>query len=302
MTRKMISMSPFRCRMWALHDRFEATISEESCREEIDSFTKHGQLVPVLGRPLRGDPDHDVELIYGARRLFVARHIGQELAVELRDMSDREAIVSMDIENRLRSDISAYERGMSYTRWLRGGHFQSQDDIARELKTSASQVSRLLKMARLPSVVVDAFREPAEIRETWGLEIIEALDDPQRRQTTLRIARAIAARMPRPPGHEVYRQLLSAVTSRSVLPLNRDRVVKDAAGNPVFRIRRLRSTVALLVPAERITDQLLAALTLGVVTILQQGAPTERRLPSEFPERIKCHDIGDEVDRARLEL
>jgi len=291
MTRKVVLMSPFRCRMWALHDRFESTISEQSCREEISSFTKHGQLVPVLGRPLRGDPDHDVELIYGARRLFVARHINQEIAVELREMSDREAIVAMDIENRLRSDISAYERGMSYARWLRGGHFQSQDDIARALRTSASQVSRLLKLARLPSVVVDAFGAPGEIRESWGLEIMEALDDPERRQPTLRSARTIAAIAPRPPGQEVHRQLLTAVTGRRARSASRDRVVKDAAGNPIFRIRRLRSTVALLLPSERVSEQTLAAVTRGVVDILQQGA-AECRVHIDLPEHRKRHEVS----------
>lgn len=302
MTRKVISISPFRCRMWVLHDRFESTVSEQSCREEIASFTKHGQLVPALGRPLKGDPDHDVELIYGARRLFVARHIGREIIVELREMSDREAIICMDIENRLRSDISAYERGMSYARWLRGGHFQSQDDIARALKTSASQVSRLLKLARLPSVVVDAFGSPDELREIWGLEIMDALDDPQRRQLTLRNARAIAAIVPRPPGHEVHNRLMSAATRGRTGYGNRDLVVKDASGNPIFRIRRLRSTVALLLPAERISEQTLTALTRGIESILQQGQPAERRLLKEYPEHINGHAVGAEIDPASTEI
>lgn len=284
MTRNVISMSPFRCRMWALHDRVESTISEHSCREEIASFTKHGQLVPVLGRPLKSDPDYDVELIYGARRLFVARHIGQEIAVELREMSDREAIICMDIENRLRSDISAYERGKSYMSWLRGGHFQSQEDIARALKTSASQVSRLIKLARLPSVVVDAFGSPAEICESWGLEIMDALDDPARRQLTLRNARAIAATVPRPSGDQVHRLLLSTATTRRVRSVRRDRVVKDATGKPIFRIRQLRSTIALLVPAERVSEKTLAALTRDIAYTLQHGASTERRLRGEYSE------------------
>lgn len=302
MARKVISISPFRCRMWALHDRFESTISEQTCRDEIASFTKHGQLVPALGRPLKSDPEYDVELIYGARRLFIARHIGQEIAVELREMSDREAIICMDIENRLRSDISAYERGMSYMSWLRGGHFQSQEDIARALKTSPSQVSRLLKLARLPSVVVDAFGSPADICESWGLEIMDALDDPARRQLTLRNARAIAASPPRPPGHEVHRLLLSTTKTRRVRASSRDRVVKDAMGKPLFRIRQLRSAVALLLPAERVTEQTLAALTRDVADLLQQGTSTERRRLGDFSDRIKNHDSGAGADYAPTDI
>src|ERR1700678_2391533 len=119
-------VNPFRCRVWTLHDRIEEHITEESCRTEIDSFAVHGQVVPVLGRPVLGDPNFDVELIYGARRLFVARHLNQPLLVELCDLSDFEAIVAMDIENRQRSDISPYERGVAFATWLRTGHFASQ--------------------------------------------------------------------------------------------------------------------------------------------------------------------------------
>jgi ParB family transcriptional regulator, chromosome partitioning protein len=186
MTKEIVFINPFRCRLWDLHDRIETHITEESCRAEIESISRHGQIVPALGRPLRGTPDYDVELICGARRLFVARHIKRDLAVELREISDREALILMDTENRQRTDISPYERGMSYARWLRSGHFQSQDDVARALKISAAQVSRLLKVARLPAVVVDAFADPTEIHESWGLDLMAALEDPERRDDQAR--------------------------------------------------------------------------------------------------------------------
>jgi hypothetical protein len=99
-------MNPFRCRMWDLHDRLEAYISEASCRGEIASFSTHGQIVAVLARPLHGDPDYDVELITGARRLFVARHLNQPLAVDMRALSDKDALIAMDTENRLPSCMS----------------------------------------------------------------------------------------------------------------------------------------------------------------------------------------------------
>src|SRR5262245_61544618 len=118
----IVAVNPFECRLWDLHDRLESQLTEKSCTAEIESFGKHGQLVPALGRPLTQDPTYKVELIYGARRLFVARHINSPLLVEIREMTNREAIVAMDIENRQRTDISAYERGLSYARWLRTGH------------------------------------------------------------------------------------------------------------------------------------------------------------------------------------
>jgi ParB family chromosome partitioning protein len=259
--------------MWDLHDRFEGTISEESCRVEIESFSRHGQLVPALGRPLRGQPDFDVELICGARRLFVARHIRQDLTVELREMSDAEALIAMDTENRLRKDISPYERGMSYARWLRSGHFRSQDDIARALKVSAAQISRLLKLARLPTVVVDAFASPLDICESWGLDLIEALDDPARRQLTIQQARAIRARSPRLQAKEVYRQLLAgAAKGRRPRTHSHDEVVKDQRGRPLYRIRQLRTNVALLLPVEKVSAHTLTTIRNSLAGILSASA------------------------------
>src|SRR5579871_4858114 len=131
MSKKITSADPFRCRMWSLHDRLDEYVTEDACQAEIESFAKHGQLIPALGRPIRSDPDFDVEVICGARRLFVARHLNRPFLVEIRELSDRDALIAIDIENRHRRDVSPYERGLSYARWLRSGQFQSQEELAK---------------------------------------------------------------------------------------------------------------------------------------------------------------------------
>lgn len=268
----VVSVNPFRCRMWALHDRLESEINEETCRTEIESFSRHGQLVPALGRALQGESDFDVELVYGARRLFVARHINRPLQVELRNLSDREAIILMDIENRQRKDVSPYERGLSYARWMRAGYFRSQDDIARALKVSSSQVSRLLKLARLPAVVVDAFGCSGDICEGWGVDLVTALDDPHRRQSVVHKARTISRSSPRPPARDVYRQMLAASTpGRRPKVSPHDEVIKDDNGMPLFRIRHQSSSIAVLLPLEKVSSRTLENIRTLVAGILQHG-------------------------------
>lgn len=269
--KSIISVDPFLCRMWALHDRLECHVDENTCKGEIESFLKHGQMVPVLGRRLRGDPTHTIELIYGARRLFVARHLRRELLVELREISDEEGIIAMDIENRHRVDISPYERGMSYMRWLRSGYFKSQDDIARGLKISASQVSRLLKLAQLPSAVVAAFQRPMDICETWALGLAEVLEDPERRTITCARARAIAAMDPRPPAREIYRQLLTAsVPGRKTRARRHDEVVTGRNGKPLFRIRQQINTIALLLPIDGVSAHGLTQIRAAVSEAMEE--------------------------------
>lgn len=267
-----MEVDPFRCRVWHLHDRLEEHITEETCREEIKSFLDHGQLVPALGRPLRNDPDHDIEIIYGARRLFVARHINKPLLVELRQLSDRDAFIAMDLENRQRKDISPYERGISYSRWLRLGCFKSQDDIAETLGVSASQISRLLKLAKLPTVIVDAFPDAGGICETWGQHLADMLEGPETRRVTIQAARLIAEISPKPPAREVYRRLLcSATQGRKLRRTAHDRVVKGPDGAPLFRVRQQVDSVSLILPFERVSESVLDRIQRAVTSILEKG-------------------------------
>ncbi len=269
--KEIVEANPFRCCMWELHDRIDAHINETTCKQTIESIAKHGQLVPALGRRLTSSHDYDIELIYGARRLFIARHLNRPILVELRAMSDTEAIIAMDIENRHRMDISPLERGVSYLRWFRGGHFKSQDDIARALKVSPSQVSRLLKLAQLPAAVVAAFRTPADICENWGLELADALEDANRRRAICAKARAISAMHPRPPPRDVYRQLLGAsVPGGNPRPRRRDEVVPGRDGKPLFRISARSGTVALVLPIHKISEGRLMKVRNAVVSALEE--------------------------------
>jgi ParB family transcriptional regulator, chromosome partitioning protein len=267
--RSTTQVNPFRVRLWRHHDRLEEYISETTCREEIESFQKHGQIVPALGRRLRSDPEFDIELIYGARRLFVARHINVPLLVELCELSDQEAIVAMDVENRQRRDISPYERGLAYTRWLRTGLFKSQDDIARALNVSASQISRLLKVARLPAVVVSAFESAADIREEWGSHLMDTLDDPGMRPVVVDKAREIHRTKPRPSAAEAYRELIAtSIAGRKVKALMRDHIVKGQDGLPLFRVGQRRDGYILLLPRRRISGKRLDDIQSAVASIL----------------------------------
>jgi ParB family chromosome partitioning protein len=280
-------VDPFRCRMWDLHDRLESDLTEENCKEEIESFQTHGQLLPVLGRPLRGDPAHDIELIFGARRLFIARRLNKPLAVELCAIPDREALVAMDVENRQRRDISPYERGRGYARWLRSGHFDSQEDVARALNVSAAQVSRMLKLARLPSVVVSAFRSTSDICERWGLDLIKLWEDPRRQRSLARQAREIAAMSPRPVARETYRKLVtSPVQGRRPKDRRRDEVVFDACGAPLFRIRRQAKAIVFLIPADKLSTSCLHRLRSVLADILRDAVPRGRENDAKFSRTL----------------
>ena len=250
--------------------------------------------IPALGRPVTDDPDFDVELVYGARRLFVAKHLNVPLAVEVRPIPDREAIIAIDAENRLRSNVSPYERGRCYQRWLQGKHFASQDEIARTLQVSASQVSRLLRIARLPSVVVGAFASVTDICETWGLALADGWEDPQRQSAIARRARALSQLEKRPAPEQIYRDLLEARAGQhKSRPSGRDNVVKDADGVSLFRVRQHRDSVCIVLPVAKVAAVTLRTIVAAVTSALQEQATAaamvsvsgSRLLASERPCR-----------------
>jgi ParB/RepB/Spo0J family partition protein len=257
--------------MWRFHDRRIEGLNRDTCRAEIASFSSYGQLVPALGRPLSGNADHDVELIYGARRLFAARESRTPLLVDVRKLSDREAIVAMDIENRQRADISPYERGVAYAGWLRAGLFKSQHELAAALNVSPSQISRLLPLARLPEEVVRSFETPQDICEGWGLDLMEKLEDRETRERLMHRARALARLESRLPGADVFRQLISASSSARRSRGRRDEVVKLSTGLPLYRIRYQTNSICFVVPVDTVTDEMLGELRASISEIL--GGP-----------------------------
>ncbi len=118
-------IDPARCRMWAGHNREYEALSEERCRDLIESLKAQGkQEVPAIVRRVRDDPAFDFEVICGARRhwsvSWLRAHNYPEFRflVEIRDLTDEEAFRLADLENRARADISDYERARDYLRAL----------------------------------------------------------------------------------------------------------------------------------------------------------------------------------------
>jgi ParB/RepB/Spo0J family partition protein len=265
---------PFRCRVWNLSDRIEDYVTADSCRAEIASFERNGQLVPVVGRLLQGDPDFDIEIVCGTRRLFVARHLGIPIRVEVRELTDRQAAVAIEAENSLRKQTSPYERGLWLAKLLRNGIYRSRDEMARDLGITPTQVSRLLKFAELPAIIIGAFPSPHDILESWGVELHKAWRDERRRLLTER-CRSLGTTTPRPAAATVYQTLVAArrLGRRPRTPATR-RVVKSPDGLTLLRFERQLTEIVLRIPNALVNPTIEAELTEMVAAVLTRRAAT----------------------------
>jgi ParB/RepB/Spo0J family partition protein len=236
-------------------------LTEESCASEIRSFKRYGQRIPVLGRPAPRKDAVDVELIYGARRLFVATLLGVPLKVDLRDLTDKEALIEMDIENRQRRDVSPYERGMSYRAWLAEGFFSSQQELCNAFGISPARLSRLLKFAELPAVVTGAFACPTELKEKWAVHLVDFLNDSDSRRWLLEGARRLGSNEQRDSAEKVYKYLVSCGKGERQRLSRRSRTdIIHLEGDHRFVIRWKHQQAYLILPSSWLTSGIINEL------------------------------------------
>jgi ParB family chromosome partitioning protein len=163
-------VDPARCRPWRMHNRDLDHLSEDSCRDLIDSFlSAKKQRIPAIVRKLKNDPEYDYEIVAGVRRWWTVKwlrahhHPEYEYLVTVQSVTDEEAFRVSDVENRSRKDISDWERAKEYTVALTEFYEGSQSQMAEHLNLSKSWLSRLLDVARLPEELVAAFADTHDI-------------------------------------------------------------------------------------------------------------------------------------------
>lgn len=277
-------VDPARCRMWIGHNREYGALSEERCRDLIESLKAQGrQEVPALVRRLRDDPDFDYEVICGARRhwsvswLRAHNYPDFRFLIEVRELTDEEAFRLSDLENRAREDISDFERARDYLRALDHYYEGRQNRMADRINVTTSWLSRYLDLARLPSEIVRAFASVHDlgIRHVTQIKPLLKPDDRKRRvfAEAARIAemRAAGGDAPGAPT-DVIRLLAAAAEApkRSGSPKksgNALAVVTNSAGKPVATLDRSgRGKLTLTIPLRSGADR--AELDAAVATLL----------------------------------
>ena len=195
-------VDPASCVMWARHNRAYELLSEENCRDLIDSIRAQGkQEFPAIVRRLPTGQGAEYEVICGARRHFAiswlrANNYPQfRYLIEVRDLTDEEAFRLADIENRDRADLSDYERARDYLSALDLYYGGKQKSMAARLEVSEAWLSRYLYLARLPAVIVEAWPQITEIKELHARSVRPLLNDAE--DKVLAEAKAIAAEQDR---------------------------------------------------------------------------------------------------------
>ncbi|NWG72940.1 MAG: ParB/RepB/Spo0J family partition protein, partial [Parvularculaceae bacterium] len=121
----------------------------EALQELAQSLREKGMLQPILVRRAADDPQ-GYEIVAGERRWRAAQLAAlHEVPVIVRDFNDEEALEIALVENLQRQDLNPIEEAEGYRRLLDDyGH--SQEDLARVLGKSRSNVANMVRLLALP--------------------------------------------------------------------------------------------------------------------------------------------------------
>lgn len=218
-------LDPARVRIWPGNARTYAHLSEENCRELIDSIiAEGGQKVPAVVRRIEGDPEHEFEVIAGTRRhwsiswLRSHSYPDMQFVAQVAQLDDEAAFRLADLENRARADVSDLERARNYLDALKAHYGNHQTRMAERLKLSKGWLSKMLKVATIPDAVIAAFASPSDVQLKPAYALAQALNDKDtakaitamaRQVTKEQAARREAGDLPYPAA-DVLRRLLDA--------------------------------------------------------------------------------------------
>jgi ParB family chromosome partitioning protein len=280
-------LDPARVSVWPGNARSYAHLTEETCRDLIDSIiAEGGQKVPAVVRRLDGNEHYDYEVIAGTRRhwaiTWLRAHSYPDIpfVAQVASLDDEAAFRLADIENRARKDVSDLERARNYATALKTHYGNHLTRMAERLKLSKGWLSKMLKVATIPDGIVAAFASPADVQLKPGYALAQALDKPDAAKAISRAAREIAleqsalrergsAPLPSPI---VLQRLLSARTE--TISSDEPYIVNSALGRPmlsVTAVNRQGVTVRLHSGSGAERQDLLDALDKALTRLEERG-------------------------------
>ncbi|MBQ6148045.1 MAG: ParB/RepB/Spo0J family partition protein [Oscillospiraceae bacterium] len=156
---------------------------DESLQELANSVKEHGVLQPILVRPI----DNGYQIVAGERRWRAARLAGlTSVPVNIREMSDFDAMSIALVENLQREDLNPIEEAEGY-RNLANATGWTQEQIAKRVGRSRPAVANALRLLSLPDEVIDLLRT-GKLTTGHAKAILSIADD----STRVSVARMIS--------------------------------------------------------------------------------------------------------------
>lgn len=215
--RLLLQLDPKKIRATEFRNRHDLSLlaGDPKFAELLASLKAHGQETPIRVRPIKNAAPFEFEIVSGHRRHAACLVLDADPSggfrilaiVDAKASESRDLVLKMYRENEERYDLSAYEKGRMFARWLEEKIFAEQQDLARHVQLSPATVSQYLAVAELPDEVIEAFGDPRAISMRWMQVLSAALKTS--RAAVLANATRVAKHSPRPAPELVLKELVA---------------------------------------------------------------------------------------------
>ena len=213
--RVVLELDPKRVRFSSIANRDERslTVKDAAFLELKNDLAQSGQEFPIKVREIQGEPSYDYEVVAGHRRLKACLELDRETQGGFRVLAILDAntaelkniALKMYRENKVREDLSPYEYGRMFRKWLDAGVFKTQSEIAAATRLSQPSVSVYTAVYELPREIHAAFGDPRAISMRWIQVLAKALKADE--ASVLATARELARMSPKPDAETVFETL-----------------------------------------------------------------------------------------------
>ena len=157
-------------------DRLED--DRQAFEELLSAIREQGQNSPILVRPHPKEASRYM-VVFGHRRLRVARELGRKVRAVIKSINDRDHVVAQGQENSARSDLSFIDKAM-FAKQLNALNYDSDHATARAaLSIDKATLSKMLSVTSIPEDILSAIggaKSPG--RDRW-YELKQRLENPK---------------------------------------------------------------------------------------------------------------------------
>jgi len=219
----LLQLDPKVIRATAFRNRHDRSLVKEDAKfiELKESLKANGQETPIRVRPMKDALPFAFEIIAGHRRHAACLALDAELPngftvlalVDAKASESRDLVLKMYRENEERFDLSAFEKGRMFARWLEAGLYNTQRELAAAIGLGEAAAAKYLAVASLPAVVLAAFGDERLIPVNWGPTLSQALKSDE--AAVLKAADRLSQRKPMAAADVVLRTLVSAAAGKA---------------------------------------------------------------------------------------
>lgn len=148
-----------------IKDRLEE--NEQDFNEILEAIRARGQDSPILVRPHPASSERYM-VVFGHRRLKVAKLLGRKIRAVIKEMKDREHVVAQGQENSARANLSFIEKALYASELAKLRYDDDNAIVMTALALDRSTLSKMLAVAGLPEKVLRAIGPAKGIgRDRW---------------------------------------------------------------------------------------------------------------------------------------